>query len=152
MYKHKLLCLRDQKALTPEKHKEFCQRFDPSCSGRDGVPDGFVVPCAGGVEAVRLVGAGTFPLSHFGNTEKLTLKAGSHIGYHKEALTEEEMRGGVLEVPAVALRRAVLWEGFGEGDGALGSYSPEERAEAQSAMGRWEWDGDGGYPGGDGIR
>lgn len=32
------------------------------------------------------------------------------------------MRGGVLEVPAVALRRAVLWEGFGEGDGALGSY------------------------------
>lgn len=49
------------------------------------------VPCE---PMVRMLGRTTVPIGHFGTEEEVTLKSGSHVGFHKEPLAEAEMLGG----------------------------------------------------------
>ena len=41
-----------------------------------------------------MVGRGDFAPGHYGTTEPITLKAGSHAGFHKEPLSKEVLESG----------------------------------------------------------
>ncbi|ORY60396.1 alpha-ketoglutarate dependent xanthine dioxygenase [Leucosporidium creatinivorum] len=108
LYIHKLLVIRGQAALHPSSQLALVKRFDPNSAGVHGhgtatqVMEGFkgkkslvganpAVPCE---PMVRMLGRTVVPVGHFGTEEEVTLRSGSHVGFHKEPLTEAEMLGG----------------------------------------------------------
>ncbi|GAA6042663.1 hypothetical protein JCM8097_008275 [Rhodosporidiobolus ruineniae] len=109
LYTHRLLVVRSQPGLHPQKQYELNCRFDPEASGKHGHGDKKEVmktfkgkhnltgglPAIPDCEMVRLVGRGLLPAGHYGTTEPLELKAGSHRGWHEECLTDEEMDAGI---------------------------------------------------------
>lgn len=108
LYTHKLLIIRGQADLHPSSQLALVKRFDPNSEGVHGhgtaaaVMKGFkgkkslvgANPAVPSSPMVRMLGRTIVPVGHFGTTEEITLKSGSHVGFHKEPLTESELLGG----------------------------------------------------------
>ncbi|KAL8283284.1 hypothetical protein RQP46_005694 [Phenoliferia psychrophenolica] len=108
LYTHKILIIRGQKGLTPSKQLELVMRFDPEAVPVHGhgtaaaVLKGFkgkqslvgANPSVPLEPMVRLIGRGLLEPGHYGLTEPLTLKSGTHKGFHKESLSDEQIDAG----------------------------------------------------------
>ncbi|KAK4700045.1 xanthine dioxygenase, partial [Phenoliferia sp. Uapishka_3] len=92
---------------TPTKQLELVMRFDPAAKpvhghgtskevlkafgGKPSLVGANPVPAE---PMLRLIGRGSIPVGHHGVTEPLTLKSGSHKGFHKDVLTDEQLDAG----------------------------------------------------------
>ncbi|GAA5898946.1 hypothetical protein JCM6882_004036, partial [Rhodosporidiobolus microsporus] len=109
LYTHRLLVIKDQPDLHPSKQYALNCAFDPEATGKHGHGNAKEVmkkfkgkvnltgglPSVPDCEMVRIVGRGHLTAGHYGTTEPLELKSGSHQAWHKEALTDEELKGGL---------------------------------------------------------
>ncbi|GAA5929052.1 hypothetical protein JCM3775_006720 [Rhodotorula graminis] len=108
LYKYRLLVVRDQPDLRPESQYRINCLFDPDATGKHGHGDAKEVmkefkgkknltgglPSVPDCEMVRIVGRGTLPAGHYGTTEPMELKAGSHQAWHKTPLSDDELASG----------------------------------------------------------
>ncbi|GAA5897701.1 hypothetical protein JCM6882_000072 [Rhodosporidiobolus microsporus] len=112
LYTHKLLVIRGQPNLDPKKQFELVQRFDPTAKPVHGHGSASqvaqkaseqknkrnLVGANPGVPAepmVRMIGRATLPVGYHGATEEITLTSGTHKGFHKEPLSDEEIDSGL---------------------------------------------------------
>ncbi|GAA5868297.1 hypothetical protein JCM8547_002309 [Rhodosporidiobolus lusitaniae] len=105
LYTHRLLVVKDQPGLHPAKQYELNCRFDPGAEGKHGHGDAKSalksrnltggLPSVPEADMVRIVGRGHLPAGHYGTTEPMELKAGSHQSWHKEGLTDKELESGI---------------------------------------------------------
>ncbi|KPV77107.1 uncharacterized protein RHOBADRAFT_10194, partial [Rhodotorula graminis WP1] len=97
LYKYRLLVVRDQPDLRPESQYRINCLFDPDATGKHGVRRKNLtggLPSVPDCEMVRIVGRGTLPAGHYGTTEPMELKAGSHQAWHKTPLSDDELASG----------------------------------------------------------
>ncbi|GAA5836770.1 hypothetical protein JCM11251_005783 [Rhodosporidiobolus azoricus] len=115
LYKYRLLVIKDQSDLHPQKQYELNCAFDPEATGKHGHGNAKEVMkkfkgkhnLTGGlpktdlffpprpVQMVRIVGRGHLPAGHYGTEEPLELKSGSHQAWHKDPLTDTELKSGI---------------------------------------------------------
>ncbi|GAA5839166.1 hypothetical protein JCM11251_003694 [Rhodosporidiobolus azoricus] len=112
LYTHKLLVIRDQPNLDPKKQFELVKRFDPTATPVHGHGSAAQIkqnasqqknkknlvganPGVPNEPMVRMIGRATLPVGYHGATEEITLTGGTHKGFHKEPLTDDEIEQGV---------------------------------------------------------
>ncbi|GAA5987979.1 hypothetical protein JCM11641_005970 [Rhodosporidiobolus odoratus] len=109
LYTHKLLVIKGQKNLRPEKQLELVKRFDPSAEAVHGhgtaqqanrAVNGrkSIVGANPGVPSepmVRLIGRAKLPIGYHGATEEIQLTSGTHKSFHQKPLSDAEIETGL---------------------------------------------------------